>query len=271
MTDTLRGLVVALGLVAAAAGSLGAQVPFSYVTQEAGLPCVDKAFSLRVHFNDSESGPNGMTQAQFQENVDVANAAFAPICVRFEVCEYLRVENYRYATHERRDSLEQAIQYGDPNRIDVFVTERDSLSFVCGRSSQGGFAYESQAAVMITDNCQSANRLAHELGHYFGLYDTFERRFGRELVNGDSCQFLGDLICDTPADPYIEGAMIVWTGDPDDPCRFTFEGVDRNGQYYVPHTANAMSSYSAECRCGFTREQLAVMARNAATTLRGIW
>jgi hypothetical protein len=44
--------------------------------------------------------------------------------------------------------------------------------------------------------------LSHEMGHYFGLLHTFEwDANGDECASGDGCQFGGDLICETPADP----------------------------------------------------------------------
>ena len=44
--------------------------------------------------------------------------------------------------------------------------------------------------------------LPHEMGHYFGLLHTFEwAANGDECASGDGCQFGGDLICETPADP----------------------------------------------------------------------
>jgi hypothetical protein len=49
--------------------------------------------------------------------------------------------------------------------------------------------------------------LAHEVGHYFNLYHTFENHFGAEQQHGCAtpsvnCLTAGDKLCDTPADPY---------------------------------------------------------------------
>jgi hypothetical protein len=49
---------------------------------------------------------------------------------------------------------------------------------------------------------ESESPLPHELGHYFGLLHTHEwSANGDECASGDGCEFGGDLICETPADP----------------------------------------------------------------------
>ena len=82
------------------------------------------------------------------------------------------------------------------------------------------------------------------MGHYFGLYHTFETDFGLELEDGSNCDVTGDLVCDTPADPYIHpDTMSKYV----DGCTFIFMGKDANGAFYNPHTTNIMSYYPCEC------------------------
>ena len=249
-----------------------AQVPNQYVTQENGLPCLNKKFSLRVHVNDAAEGPHIFETVEFRRMVRNANEAFAPICISFEDCEYLSVENYRYGSHENRDSTEQINQYGDPNRIDVFITALDSLPTRCGNATTFGVREEPNAYIMIVGTCigVDSSELTHQLGHYFGLYHTYETKFGPELANGDNCETTGDLICDTPADPFVENSSTVYT-DRTNPCLFVFSGRDARGQFYTPHVANAMSMYSSECGCGFTNDQLARMAAICQAAPGGIW
>lgn len=60
-------------------------------------------------------------------------------------------------------------------------------------------------AVTSTDNISTT---AHEMGHLFGLYHTFERNFGTESIKRSgactNCTTAGDLLCDTPADPHSD-------------------------------------------------------------------
>ena len=261
MTRPVCRQIAALIASCLLAVGLAAQVPLNYVTQGESLPCLEKRFSLRVHVNDTPDGPQPFDTAAFASMVERANAAFAPICVQFEVCEYLRVENYRYHSHENHDADELIVLEGDPNRIDVYVPAIDSSEFVCGRASLNGIDDNANSYVMVVGSCiaPGGTTLAHELGHYFNLYHTFETDFGAELVDSTNCATAGDLVCDTPADPYIIGSPIQWVS-PLDPCRFVYAGVDDRSRFYIPHTANIMSYYDESCHCGFTRGQLARMA-----------
>ena len=270
MTRLSRLLALLVCGLATAAVSL-AQIPNNYVTQQESLPCLNKRFSLRVHTTLSPTGPVPFDTTAFEAMVESANAAFGPACISFEVCEYLETENYRYHSHENTDDQERENIYGSPNRIDVYIPNIDS-SGRCGDATQAGITMPLTGYVMVVNECISASSstLTHELGHFFGLYNTYETQFGDELVNGDNCATAGDLVCDTPADPYIENSPIVWTS-PDDPCLFVWPGVDSLGLYYVPHTANAMSLYEGSCSCGFTRGQLERVVETYRSAPDGFW
>lgn len=256
-----------------AAQTAWAQVPNQYVTAEDDLPCVEQTLSLRVHVvDDLDARPQAFDTLAFAAMVRLTNEWFAPICLGFDVCEYRREENYRYASFEREDGEEAARLFGDPNRIDVFVTARDS-SMRCGDAKFNCLSPDSVGYVMVVNECiePTSKALAQQLGKYLGLYPTNGTEdTGEELVNGENCETAGDLVCDTPADPYEEGSNVQYV-DPEDPCRFTFRGRDDNGQFYVPHTGNVMSAYADACACGFTHDQLAVMAGNFARFRRGLY
>ena len=260
-------------LCMACAATLVAQVPNNYVTQQADLPCLQKTFGLRVHINDDVLGaPNPFDTVAFEAMVRSANSYFEPICVGFEACEYLSIENYRYSSYERNDMAEQVSLYADRNRIDVFITVRDSFGLACGRADSNGINSNPRSSIMLVANCMdsTSQELSHQLGHYFNLLHTFEPSIEGELVDGSNCATTGDFICDTPADPYLENSGIQYV-DPQDPCRFVWRGQDANGQFYVPHTGNIMSFYSDACACGFTHDQLARMAAAIASGAGRVW
>ena len=238
-----------------------AQVPTDYVERDASLPCLERVYGLRVHVvapSPLDATPRrAFSPAAFDSMVAVANAAFGPICVGFEVCELLELENYRYAEDSPARRRERRALFTDPLRIDVFVSvdpgDRTTFRGIARRDT----AYVDVPRARVEGTSKA---LARELGRYFGLYDTFEAdASGPELVLGDDCETTGDLVCDTPADPFDPDDPDRDVSDyvaPDDPCRFTFRGLDARGQFYVAHTANTMSPYADECHCGLTAGQL---------------
>ena len=150
----------------------------------------------------------------------------------------------------------------------------------------GGFAYYPDNAIYSTrsfilneNNIEDmGNRLVpHELGHNFNLIHTFGQNSGNgslgtgvttELVTrgpGANCTTDGDLICDTPADPYnMAGANLIYPNDclhydPNSTAR------DANGDAYMPSTTNIMSYYGS-CTHDFSPGQYERM--QAALALR---
>jgi hypothetical protein len=81
------------------------------------------------------------------------------------------------------------------------VTEN---SISCSRT--GGFSYilsdRANNVVMSQFDLSDSKIIAHEFGHFFGLFHTFETAlFGDDMTAPDFCTKSGDLICDTPVDP----------------------------------------------------------------------
>ena len=95
------------------------------------------------------------------------------------------------------------------------------------------------------DDADMGNRLVpHELGHSFNLLHTHEPANGYELVSEANCATAGDLVCDTPADPYgrFAGASSTCVSGcpPAYICGFTEPGT---GALYNPSPTNIMSYY----------------------------
>ncbi|MNK18868.1 Pregnancy-associated plasma protein-A [compost metagenome] len=225
------------------------------------LPCVDKKFSVVAHiFLDSLGNP-GVSEAQILAAFDGANADFSPICISFEVCEFLYHPNFEYDIHNQDEQWDEIqVLYHQQNRINVFyVNEIIVPESICGFAGLGAIGDTGDGGVLIkkTPNCCGRRTHSHELGHYFSLEHTFEGG-GTELADGSNCETAGDGICDTPADPYVHPSP---TEDyVDGNCHFIFMGQDANGDYYDPLTGNIMSYYPDTCDCGFTHGQLKKMA-----------
>ena len=137
-------------------------------------------------------------------------------------------------------------------------------------SGLGGYAYYPDDAIYSTrsfilneNNIEDmGNRLVpHELGHNFNLIHTFGNNNGAQTTTelvvrgaGENCTTDGDLICDTPADPYGKSgtALIFSNGcpqyDPNSTAR------DAGNAPYSPSITNIMSYYFP-CTHDFTPGQ----------------
>ncbi|WP_428653632.1 GEVED domain-containing protein [Runella sp.] len=130
-----------------------------------------------------------------------------------------------------------------------------------------GYAYfpstvSNSNRIFVQAQYASDNRtLAHELGHYFNLLHTFQNSTNannteREFVTrsaGANCTTKGDLLCDTPADPYGRDSVSIQG------CTYTGTARDPKGNLYTPSLSNIMSYYSVSCGSDFTAGQYARM------------
>lgn len=223
---------------------------FSQPTQtKEKLTCIDKTFSVVVHIVKDSLHKANVTEAAIQTAIEGASTYFAPICVSFKVCEFRYIDNYHYIDIDpNKDFPEMRHQFNVKNRINVYYVEGFKGLPNAGFATLGGIQNTAdQGIVMKKSSAGAIPTMAHEMGHYWGLYHTFEAAAnGKELADGSNCATAGDLICDTPADPYINPDptnLYINAG-----CQFINMNKDANGDYYDPHTNNVMSYYL--CWCG---------------------
>ncbi len=233
------------------------------------LPCLNKKFSIIAHIVKDSLGNPGITEASILAKLNGVNSLFSDICVSFEVCEFRYIDNFQY------DSLVAPVEwsllqtdYHEANRMNMFFVKNthDGASF----ASLGGIANLDDGGVVIVKS-HGLMVYAHEIGHYFGLYHTFEGAGtgNAELVDGSNCLTAGDLVCDTPADPFLENtSQSMWLDTIT--CEYTYTGQDANGDYYTPYIGNIMSYY--ECaRCRFTYGQYLRMANTYLNSNPKMW
>jgi hypothetical protein len=228
------------------------------------LPCIEKKFSIVVHIvKDSLGHVNpAYTTAAIQKDVDSLNKNFAPICVSFEVCLFDSIDNFEYLqVDSAKEWKEMQNLYNLKDRINIYYVKTITAPASAGFATPSGITVLNKGGIVISATGERV--LSHEMGHYFGLYHTFETKFGNELVNGSNCATTGDKICDTPADP---------NGTVNAACQFTSMQKDAKGQYYNPITTNIMSYYPDTCKCnpGFTHDQYKKMA-NTYLSKTGMW
>ncbi len=246
-------------------------------TTQAPVPCVDRTFTIVAHMVRDTFGDPNVTQAEIEDAIATLNDDFERMCVRFEVCDFRFINNFQYDNIDDGTELnEMFAYYNEESRINMyFVTSSDqpycgvaTLEGITGMAPNPGIA-------ILKGDCLSpgSKTVSHEMGHFFGLLHTFEGSDGPnpELVDGSNCTTAGDLVCDTPADPYVEGDAPADYVDPDTDCRFTRPIRDGNGDWFVPDVGNIMAYYQTECSCGFTWGQYVRMANTYLNSPRGNW
>ena len=233
-------------------------------TLDKELPCLNKTFSINYHVTLDSLRETSWTPEEMQAAVSATNSAFAPICAKFEICNIDTLENWTWDSLSRDYRVDEINRlFYEENRINIYLVDRFDDPMLCGFANLSQIANENNAKIYLRAGC--AGSLPHEMGHLFGLLHTFEGS-GVENVDGSNCDVAGDLICDTPADPYVEGSQIQWLGEN---CEFIFTGTDINGEFYQPHVGNIMSYYG--CDCGFTRGQYIKMANTWLNGTRKMW
>jgi Secretion system C-terminal sorting domain/Pregnancy-associated plasma protein-A len=166
-------------------------------------------------------------------------------------------------------------KYGVRNAINVYFS--NSVKTGGHGTDVGGYAYFPDTAFstnhvfMVNGQSNDNITLPHELGHYLQLGHTFDGSADAEPTNREfvtrnkketkhnrksaNCATNGDLICDTPADPYDRIKSFFKGCSYDVPAT---KIADINDDVYTPQMNNIMAYF----QCGtyiFTPQQLEVM------------
>lgn len=227
-------------------------------TAQAITTCLNKVLSIRVIIVTDSTRATGVPQADIDTSLARLNRWFKPICLSFQICDIDTVYSYKYNLwHKEKEHDEFQNLYAQKNVINwVLVQTIEDPSGALGYAPLGNSLPAAPRYDMVV--LQKANLLdktvPHEMGHFFGLYHTFETDLGNEFVNGSNCATTGDLLCDTPADidPAPIGPGCVWSGT----------NRDANNDYYTPILGNIMSYHPDSCPGSFTVDQYNRMIYN---------
>ena len=174
------------------------------LTKQTPLPCLNKTFSVVLHIVLDSTGMSNVEQEDIDSSFIELNNQFAPICVGFEVCETIEIENWQYNSLNDDKWEEMQVLYHQKNRINIFIVQNIGLPEPeCGFAEIEGIGnLDNNGIVIAKGDCLNWQTFTHEMGHYFGLYHTFEAdEFGPGLVDDEiDCDTTGDLVCDTAAD-----------------------------------------------------------------------
>lgn len=239
-------------------------------------------FPIRICIIDNNLMDISEMEKKATKAMEELNKSYDSAGMQFEIDTIEILKSKIYLEDLYADGYKQyntfSAQYDRSDMISLFVfdhgkefCEISETRISCGRI--GGFSYiYSQATnniVMSNFDLSDPKIVAHEFGHFFGLYHPFEEaQFGKDNFDKDQCHLTGDRICDTPPDPgsvyevYVNYSTCEMIGL-----------KNENGESYMPLLNNYMSYYKP-CylkEYSFTNGQIKVLRAAAQSDIRSIF
>jgi len=240
------------------------------------------AFHVVYKTTDQLGTRSNLTDAQIQNSIDYLNNAFANsnyaynsngVNVNIQFC--LKAVS-RQASNDLSDICyhTEDMEMKSVNGLDPFkylniwsvnsvvFHKKDSNGNVISPCSVSNFGYTFRSynhgnpndGVVIEATSLLNSTFAHEVGHYFDLYHTYETTNSNEPCRNTNCFVDGDRVCDTPPDTTIirtncsmNEQFNSCSTDADDPSNNNPFSYDVNDM-----TDNYMDSNHAYCRFRFT-------------------
>ena len=209
---------------------------------------------VQFHVVRRSDGVGGLSAAELEDEFDRLNDLFAPADIRFCLAGPTRfIDSDSFFLQTTTLAQIDALRMTDPapNAMNAFYVPFlafEPFGEILGVSSIT--AATVQGIVMSNRTAlESTWRgvLAHEAGHYFDLYHTFETVFGLECPSGSNCAFAGDLVCDTPADP----GVFAYSG-----CQWVGSAAPRCGSSTFNPPGRNLMNYTGGCMNDFTPGQI---------------
>lgn len=209
-----------------------------------------------VAFNAGKTA--GLSQADVNLAVSNLNKAFLPAGIEFFSCQApINVISSPYANYLISEERALWQEFKASKVINVFCVESIEYGTVAGYTYLPGSG--APEAVFMLRTHLSQPTFAHEMGHYYGLYHTHGKSncetLTDELVNGSNCESTGDDVCDTPADPNLQGLGCYGSLVNSATCTYVGTLKDKNGDLFKPNPKNIMSYAPSRCRTDLTPGQ----------------
>lgn len=232
---------------------------------------------MRINVIRQSDGSTTITEKDIVEGIARLNKCFSGTTLQFYMAgDFNYIDNSAYYDFSSSQESSLCPLYDLPNAVNVYIPhtvfsggpEADGYGYVPG-------SYDASKRVVISyAGVKDAKTWAHTMGHFYNLLDTFYNSDNintteRELVTRDktlcNCTIKGDLLCDTPADPYNNPSGYVDKLQ----CKLINGGTDANGDTYDPDIHNMMSLWpSYYCGFGFTGQQIARMSASSGLPSR---
>ncbi len=211
----------------------------------------------------SDDGSNvAVTETEVMRQIGNMQSFYAPRNICFILTGIAQVNNSDLNSQDTDSETSELSPYLRSNHVTIFV-HGDLYSTSDG--NWNGYAYDIpntflsivRSAVNSTSNLST---LAHEMGHCFGLYHSFQARKdannntireNRARSGGcKNCDTEGDLLCDTDADRNIDDVEVSASS-----CNYLGSATDACGSSLLMTTTNIMTYGRRSCRDNFTSGQ----------------
>jgi len=220
-------------------------------------------FPLKLHIVRKGDASGSVTVAEVEEAINYLNQQFLPMYTRFTP-----LEDYNYLDEEKYYDFSKDLE-GDlcdkrdvNNVINIYIvgTIKGEKNNYCAYTYPP--SNRNKDRIIIANKCfVDKASLIRQMGHYLSLYPTHgadEEKRSAEMVDGKNCKEAGDEICDTPADPRLDGRSV------DGRCDYIGQVQDGTSKFYRPMVDNFMSDNPRlNCVDKFTRQQYARMLYTA--------
>ncbi len=235
-----------------------------------GVRDIPLRFPLRFVFVQEDTSRASVPLEKLDIVIENLNKAYTKASISFyvdrvEIIESkIRLEELSRNNFNLYDKFSKEHDLEDKITVYVLEHEKEFCNVKENRvscSRTGGFSHilseRTNNVVVSKFDLEDLKVVAHEFGHFFGLFHTFEERlFGKDTFNIKLCNSTGDKICDTNPDPGTVFEIYINYST----CEM--KGLkDENGNEYKPIIENYMSYYKP-CylkEYSFTEEQITVM------------
>ena len=222
----------------------------------ATTPYLMKIF-ITVFANDDGSNVSAPDTAIMRQVINMKNF-YAPHNICFILAGIQHINSTDMNNHDASNEALKLSLFVVGGCMNIFVHQNlNDNSGALNGIAYGIPSYNLSIVGSAVNSTSNISTLAHEMGHDFGLYHTFETwqdskgnaTAAENVARSGICQncaLKGDLLCDTEADR-DEGVNAS--------CKYTGTMTDSCGVKFAPNTNNIMTYGNRACRNFFTTQQ----------------
>jgi hypothetical protein len=214
---------------------------------------------LKIHIVRKSDASGSVSVSEVEEAVSHLNQQFLPMYTRFTPLEdYNYLDDDKFYAFNKNVEAELCDKKDINNVINIYI-----VGTITGdKNNFCAYTYppsnRNKDRIIIAQKCfVDKASLIRQMAHYFSLYPTHgpeEEKRSAETVDGKNCKETGDEICDTPADPKLDGRSV------DGRCDYIGQVQDGTSKFYRPMIDNFVcDNPRLGCVNKFTRQQYARM------------